>query len=111
MPDLLPYLEFLGTLAGFAALFVAVINVLKKYGVIADGQAGLVSLALNFALLGFVIVGKQFGVDLMKFDSIANVIANLITVVLGLLMPPLVSRGVHRLVRARVKLIGFSYSP
>ena len=110
MPDLLPYLELLGTLAGFAALFVAVINILKRYGVIQDGQAGLVSLALDFALLGFVIVGKQFGVDLTKFDSIANIVANLITVILGLLLPPLVSRGVHRLVRARVPIVGFSHS-
>ena len=111
MPDLVPYLELLGTLAGFAALFVAVVNVLKRYGVIADGQAGLVSLALNFALLGFVIVGKNFGVDLTKFDSVANVIANLVTVILGLIAPSLISHGVHRLVRARVPLIGFSHSP
>lgn len=111
MPDLLPYLELLGTLVGFAALFTAIINILKRYGVIADGQAGLVSLALNFALLGFVIVGKQFGVDLTKFDSIANAIASLITVVLGLILPPLVSRSVHRLMRARVPFLGFSHSP
>ena len=110
MPDLLPYVEFLGTLIGFAALFTAVINVLKKYGVIVDGQAGLVSLALNFGLLAFVIVGKQFGVDVSKFDSIANAVASLVTIVLSLLAPPLVSRGVHRLVRARVPLLGFSNS-
>lgn len=110
MDILLPYLQLLGTLAGFAALFAAVVNVLKRYGGVQDGQAGLVSLALNFALLGFVIVGKQFGVDLTKFDSIANALASLVTVVLGLLVPPLISRSVHRLVRARVPLLGYSHS-
>jgi len=109
MPDLQPYLELLATLAGFAALFVAVINVLKRYGVIADGQAGLVSLALNFALLGFVIVGKQFGVDVTKYDSIANAIASLLTVLVGLLAPALISHGVYRVTR-KVPLLGFSHS-
>lgn len=109
MPDLQPYLELLASLIGFAALFAVVIDVLKRYGVIADGQAGLVSLALNFALLAFVIVGKNFGLDLTKFDSIANVIANLIAVVLGLLLPPLASKLVHRVTR-RVPLLGFSHS-
>ena len=108
MPDLQPYLELLATLAGFAAGFAVVIDVLKRYGVIQDGQAGLVSLALNFALLGFVIVGGYFGLDLTKFDSVANVVANLIAVVLGLLAPPLISRLVHRVALRRVP--GFSHS-
>lgn len=109
MLDLLPYVELLGTLAGFAALIAVIVNVLKRYGVIQDGQAGLVSLALNFALLGFVIVGKYFGLDLTQSDSIAGAIASLVTVVLGLLLPPLVSRGVHRLTRW-FPVIGFSHN-
>ena len=108
MPDLQPYLELLATLVGFAALFSVVIDVLKRFGIIEDGQAGLVSLALNFALLGFVIVGGYFGLDLTKFDSIANVVANLIAVVLSLLAPPLISRLVHRVALGRVR--GFSHS-
>jgi len=110
MPDLLPYVELLGTLLGFAALITVIINVLKRYGVIQDGQAGLVSLGLNFALLGFVIVGKYFGLDLTQADDIAGAIASLVTVILGLLLPPLVSLGVHRLARKRIPLVGFSHS-
>jgi len=110
MPDLTPYLETLATLVGFAALFTIVIAVLKRFGVIADGDAGRVSLALNFALLGFVVVAKTFGLDLTKFDNIAAGLANIIAILLGLVAPPLVSRGVYRLARGRVPVIGFSHS-
>lgn len=109
MPDLTPYVELLGTLIGFAALIAVAINLLKYFGVIGDGQAGTVSLILNFLLLGFVILTKQFGLDLTRFDSIAMAIANLLTILLGLLAPA-VGRGVHKVLRKRIPLLGFSHS-
>jgi hypothetical protein len=110
MPDLTPYLEVLATLAGFAALFAVVINVLKFFGVLSDGQAPTLSLVLNFGLLGLVIASKLFGFDILKLDNYANIIASFIAALLALVVPPAVSRLTHKILRKRVPVLGFSHS-
>ena len=110
MPDLTPYLEVLATLAGFAALFAVVINALKFFGVLSDGQAPTLSLILNFGLLGLVIASKLFGFDILKLDNYANIIASFIAALLALVMPPAVSRLTHKVLRKRVPVLGFSHS-
>ena len=110
MPDLQPYLDVLVTLVGFAALFTVVINALKFFGVLSDGQAPMLSLILNFGLLGLVIASKLFGFDILKLDNYANIIASFIAALLALVVPPAVSRGFHRLLRKRVPVLGFSHS-
>ena len=88
MPDLQPYLDVLVTLVGFAALFAVVINALKFFGVLSDGQAPTLSLILNFGLLGLVIASKLFGFDILKLDNYANIVASFIAALLALVIPP-----------------------
>ena len=105
------YLELAGTLAGAAALFAAVINALKAFGVIQDSQAWIVSVVLNFGLLGLVIIAQAYGLNLARFDSIAASAASLLTILVSLFGQLIVSRVVHAgLKRAGVPVLGHSFS-
>lgn len=106
-----PYIDLAATLAGFALLITVLINAAKTFGIIQDGQAGLVSLVLNFGVLGLVISAGAFGLDLTKLDSLAGTLASMITLALSLFGQLVVSKVVHMgLKRTPVPLLNKSFS-
>lgn len=106
-----PYLDLAATLAGFAALITVIINAAKYFGVLQDGQAGLASLVLNYGVLGLVVLGGAFGLDLTRFDSIAGTVASIVTLGLALFGQFLVSKGVHAVLkRTPVPVLNKSFS-
>ena len=108
---LMPYVDLAATLGGFSALFAALINLAKYFHVLPDGDAGLASLVLNFGLLGLVIAGGAFGLNLTKFDSLAGSAASIVTTVLALLGQLIVTRAVHAgLKRTPIPALNHSFS-
>jgi hypothetical protein len=98
-------------LAGVAALIAALVNVLKYFDVVSDGNAGNVSLALNAAVFGVFVIGGVIGFDLAGFDGLAASIATVLAALLSLLGQFVVSGASHQVLkRAGVPLFGHSNS-
>lgn len=98
-------------LAGFAALTAAVINAGKFAGLIADGQAPNVSLALNVVGFAALVIVRIFrpDFDVTATDGVLSAVATVLTSVLALLS----QLGVSKLINNGIKglpIIGYSYS-
>ncbi len=102
-----------GTLAGFAAFVAVLINVLKTFGVVKDGQAPKWSAILNLVGLVGLTVAKIVWPDLgiNHVDAVAGMVAGILVVVLGYVMQIVVSSKTHTaLSEAHIPLIGKSFS-
>lgn len=102
-----------GTLVGFAALVAILINVLKTFGVVKDGDAPKWSAILNLAGLIGLSVAKIVWPDLAisAVDSVAGQVAEILVVVFSYVVQIVVSNKTHNaLVDAHVPLIGKSFS-
>lgn len=98
-------------LAGFAALTAAVINAGKFAGLIADGQAPNVSLALNVVGFAALVIVRIFrpDFDVAATDGVLATVAAVLTSVLALLS----QLGVSKLINNGIKglpIIGYSHS-
>jgi hypothetical protein len=105
-------LQFLG-LAGVAAFIAALVNACKYFGVIADGSAPKISLALS--VLGFVALAvlKLFApdVNIDGLSELAQKAADVIAYVLGFFaMVGLPARAHQFLKSAGVPILGFYFS-
>src|SRR3990167_40085 len=101
----------LGTLAGFGGLIALIVNALKTFGVVKNGQSPIWSLGLNVAGIVILFLLKVFkpDVDPAQYDGIAGKIVTIATLALGLFVQLGGSKGVHNLVRG-VPLLGKSFS-
>ncbi len=98
----------LASLAGVAAFFAFLINALKQFGIIEDGDAPRWNAALNLiALVVLFVFGKTLNVP--GIDQALGQIALLGMLILQLFGQMLVTRAVHYTVRG-ISLIGTSYS-
>lgn len=108
--DLPGLLAMFLSLAGIGAFFAVLINVGKKAGWVKDGDAPAWSMGLN--LLGMIAlwIVKQFfpSVDVLNVDSIAGQLAQIMTLILGLVVQFAASKGTHAVVKG-MPLIGYSY--
>jgi hypothetical protein len=93
-----------GQLAGMAALISSVVNVLKVFNVIKDGDSGKVFAGLDLvAILGLVAVqlfAPSVGVNVINVD--AGLLAAVVLLVLGYLG----SMGVGKLTQVAFKSMG-----
>lgn len=98
-----------GALAGFAALVALVINVLKLFSLVKDGQAQTWSAAINLlGMIGFIaykIINPSF--DPAGIDSQIGQIVQIAQILLGYVMQLGVSKITHSAVR-NVPVIGKS---
>lgn len=96
-------------LAGVAAFITAVVNALKRFGVVQDGQAPTLVFVLN--LIGFVlfVLANLVGFRVGPVDTAAGVIANFITGALGFIVQISASKVAHHGLK-RSPVIGYSYS-
>mgnify|MGYP001768597225 CR=1 FL=1 len=102
-----------GAMAGFAALVAVLINVLKTFGVVKDGDASKWSAILNLVGLVGLVVAKIVWPDLSTsgVDAIAGLVAGILVVVLGYVVQIVVSSKTHNaLADANIPLLGKSYS-
>ena len=113
MEGLLLFVEQLMALGGFAALIAVVINVLKSFGVVKDGQAG--TWATGFNLVGLIalfvtgIVAPDFQVT--GLDANMAQIAEILTLVFAFITQNWISKGTHEVFASgSVPLLGTSYS-
>lgn len=99
------------SLGGVGTLVAAIVNALKTSGVVKDGQAP--TFVLGFNLLGLVIlflVGLFApATDLTQLDSTAAQVAQLLTIVVGLLVQFGGSKLAHGTFKG-VPVIGKSFS-
>ena len=101
----------LPTFAGAGALIAAIVNVLKKFGVVKDGGAGTASLLLNLALLVGLALAQVYSIDLTKWDTLAGGVAQIVAVVLTLLGQTGFAWGAHKLLKAGgVSILGYSHA-
>lgn len=108
LETLLP--QFLA-LGGVAALVAAIVNALKQFGLVQDGQAPTASLALNaagfVALIALQVFKPDF--DFATADATANSISQILVLVLGLAGQLLTSKAAHAALKG-APVIGKSYS-
>lgn len=101
----------LAIMGGFAALLAALVNIGKRAGWVKDGQAPAIVTGGN--LLGLVvlfilgIVKPDF--DLGAADQVFGQVAQIATLILGLIGQVLVSKGTHAALRG-VPVVGKSFS-
>ena len=88
-------------LAGFAGLFALVINVLKVFGVVKDGDAQLWSAGFNLVLILAVYISRIFWpeFEFSVLDPIAQEVATVGTFVLSYIVQLLSSRLANFAVR------------
>lgn len=104
-------LAFYLSLGGVAALIAVLINVLKKFGVVKDGTAPTWSLGFN--LVGLVatfalnVFAPEF--DFVGASEIAQTLAEIGALILGLVGQLAISRGTNAAVRG-TPLLGYSNS-
>ena len=111
MPDLTSLLAAFLALGGVNIFLTAVINLLKYFKVVADGQAGTWALVINAVLFLAYVGGSVAGVDLTKLDSVLGSIGNVILILLPLIGGLVVGKGAHvALKRFKVPVLGFSHS-
>lgn len=98
-------------LAGLAALITFVINVLKKAGVVKDGQAQTWSAGLNLLGLATVLAVQTYFPDtnLVNADAEVAKFVEVGTVVFSYVVQLLASKATHKAVK-NVPLVGKSYS-
>lgn len=105
--DLLAQLIALG---GIAALIAVIVDGLKQFGVVKDGDAATWSTAFNVLALVVLFALKVFKPDLIpQADSLAKSIAQLGVVILALLSQFGVSKATHMLLLG-VPLVNKSFS-
>lgn len=77
----------LAQMAGVAAFGVVLINILKRFGVVKDGSAGLATKVYNFAAFALIWALATFApdFDLWIIDDIANAFASIGGLVLVLI--------------------------
>ena len=90
-----------GALAGFAALIAFVINVLKTFGVVKEGEAPTYSAALNLAGLVMLLVLKVYKpeVDVGEVDAQVSQAVEVGVVVFGYIIQLLSSKLSHEVMR------------
>ena len=113
MEGLLSLVEQLAVLGGFAALISVLINVLKTFGVVKDGQAGTWSAGLNLAGLValFVtgIVAPEF--DVSGLDTSIAQVAEILSLLFAFIVQNWISKGTHTVFSSgQVPVIGRSFS-
>jgi hypothetical protein len=91
----------LGTLAGLGALVAFLVNAGKAAGIVRDGQAPAYATGLNLAaLVGLYAAGLAAPeLDLAAVDHIAGTLAQIGTLIAGLVVQLASSRAAHALVR------------
>ncbi len=102
-----------GQMAGIAAFISAVVNVLKQFGVVTDGNAGNWFAGLDLgAILVLVLVqvfAPQVGISII--DANAGVAAAITLLILGYLVSMGVGKMAHRLMSSlNIKMFGKSFS-
>lgn len=99
------------SLAGTGSLIGAIVNALKSFGVVADGQAGTWSLGLNLAGLVALFVLGVFAptADIKDIDGVAAQIAQLLTIAVGLFVQLGGAKLAHSLLKG-VPVVGKSFS-
>lgn len=99
-----------GSLAGVMALIVLLVNALKQFGLVKDGQATRVAQVLQ-AVAVIALVGLQLaGVEVEFIDKVASNVASLGVALLAL-VPLLMNLNsiIHEGVKG-VPVVGYSYS-
>ena len=101
----------LNELVGFAAFAAILVNVLKYFAVIKDGDATKVVAGINLLGLVLLFVAQVFfpDLDIGVIDAGLGAIANIVGLVMGFLLQMGVSKLSHAAVKS-VPVIGFSYS-
>jgi hypothetical protein len=101
------------TLAGVAAAIAAIVNVIKYFGLVSDGNAGRVIAALDLAAIVALVALKIFAPTISAnfVDQQAAIFAQIVVAVLGYVMELKVSKASHdTLSELGVPLIGASHS-
>ena len=110
--DMISQLEAtFGGLVGFAAFVAAVVNVLKYFGVVADGDAPKVAAGLNLiGLIGLFLLEVFLpGTSIDAIDAQFGAVAVLVALLLSFVVQMGVSKLTHIAIKG-VPLIGFSHN-
>lgn len=109
--DLGQYVAQFGLLAGFAALVAVVVNALKRFGVIKDGESPRWVLIFNLVGLVIFVAVRLFApqVDVGAADQLIAQLAQILVIVLGFVAQVGVSKVSNLAVRG-LPVIGFSYA-
>ena len=101
------------SLAGFAALVAALVNVFKTFGIVKEGQGGKWAAALNLIGLTTFLVLKLYipSMATEAIDGVAGQVAQVFLVVLGYVIQLFASSDTHNvLANADIPVIGKSFT-
>lgn len=104
------FAEWVG-LAGFAALIALLINIGKAAGWVKDGQAPIVSAALNLLGLAGLLAAKVFApdIDLAGVDAQVSDFVQVGVVVTTYVLQLLASKGANAAIKG-VPVVGYSHT-
>ena len=103
-------LAIVAGLVGLPALWSVVIDVLKQYGVVTDGNAGKWNAGFSIACLVIVAALTTFfpKIDIGSYDAMLVDIAKFASMLVALLIQMGIAKGVHAMTARAV--MAFSYS-
>lgn len=90
--------EFL-KLGGVASLIAALINVLKTFGIVKDGDAPKVSLLLNLVGLGGLLAANLLNLNVAGLDATAALIATALLALVALLGQLGLTKVAHKILK------------
>lgn len=98
-------------LAGVGALIAALVNTLKKFGVVKDGDAMTWATGLNLVGIVALYLLRVFApsVDVGGVDSLAQSIAEILVLVVGVVLQLGLTRGANAILKG-APVIGYSYT-
>jgi len=88
--------EVAAALAGLAALWAAIIEAGKKLGIVKDGTAGIWALVGDILIYAVGQFANLYGWDLARLDNFAQMLAELILMVVGMFIASVVTHKVGR---------------
>ena len=98
-------------LPGALAIVPVAVAVLKKAGVLQDGQSGLIQFVINAALYVLFLVGTAMGADVVAIDGVLEKVAALVVTLIPFVALPIASKlGYSAARKYKVPLVSYEFS-
>lgn len=110
MEQLTELATLLASLGGLSALFTFLVNIGKYVGIVKDGTSSTWHTGLNLVALVVLFAAPALSLDIPHLDGVAQQVAQIGTLILGLVVQIKAGQATHDTVAGRLPVLGYSYT-